>query len=233
MMLASKSWATVGQHSRLELPAPMVCSAAWRAVWALKLLMRCLLTPVLPPGSSCSQAAADAAAAQRLHPSWPKPLYRCASLCFPINKVQPSSENRCIPVHCNVKSRPGMSTFAASLGGPLSYFAGPHPTPIARRLLCCRLAQARAALGQWSAAVAACKQGHELSPKNSEGRTEFTALWDWVAVLAARAGSLVGFDGQQLEVRGPTGAGWVGNRESERECQQKGKSEQNRGVAGL
>ncbi|KAL4421167.1 hypothetical protein ABPG77_003350 [Micractinium sp. CCAP 211/92] len=93
------------------------------------------------------EAAADAAAAQRLHPSWPKPLYR--------------------------------------------------------------LAQARAALGQWSAAVAACKQGHELSPKNSEGHTEFTPLWDWVAVLAARAGSLVGFDGQQLEVRSAGKDAWL------------------------
>lgn len=64
----------------------------------------------------------------------------------------------------------------------------------------CRLAQARAALGQWPAAVGACRRGHELSPKSSEGHSDFTPLWDWVAVHAARAGSLAGFDGQQLEV---------------------------------
>ncbi|KAL4457278.1 hypothetical protein ABPG75_012143 [Micractinium tetrahymenae] len=94
------------------------------------------------------EAAADAAAAHRLYPSWPKPLYR--------------------------------------------------------------LAQAKAALGQWAAAVGACKKGHELSPKNSEGHTDFTPLWDWVAVHAARAGSLAGFDGQQLEVRSAGEEAWLG-----------------------
>ena len=70
-----------------------------------------------------------------------------------------------------------------------------------------RLAQAQLARGQWAAAVDACRRGEALSPKNSEGHTEFTPLLDRIAVAAARAGSLAGFDGLQLEVRGEEG-GW-------------------------
>lgn len=88
---------------------------------------------------SSTQAAADALQAHRLHPGWPKPLYR--------------------------------------------------------------LAQAKLALGLWAAAVVACKAGEALSPLDSEGHSEFTPLLDRTAVHAARAGSLAGFDGGQLEVR--------------------------------
>ena len=82
--------------------------------------------------------------------------------------------------------------------------AAAHPPPAVRppRISWCRLAQAKLALGQWAAAVVACKQGEQLAAKNSEGHTEFTPLLDRTAVQAARAGILVGFDGQQLEVGG-------------------------------
>ncbi len=54
-------------------------------------------------------------------------------------------------------------------------------------------------------------QGHALSSQSSEGRSEFTPLWDAVAVAAARAGSLAGYDGMRLEV-GHRAGGLLGVR---------------------
>ena len=53
----------------------------------------------------------------------------------------------------------------------------------------------------------ACRRGERLALAaaehvDCEGHTDFTPLLDRTAVHAARAGSLAGFDGQQLEVRG-------------------------------
>ena len=61
--------------------------------------------------------------------------------------------------------------------------------------------QAQLGARQWAAAVAACRAGEALVPLDSEGRCEFTPLLDTAAVHAARAGSLAGYDGAQLEVR--------------------------------
>lgn len=73
----------------------------------------------------------------------------------------------------------------------------------------CRLAQARLAQGRWEAAVTACRQGEALSPKDSEGRSDFSPLLDRIAVQAAKAGSLAGYDGLQLEV-GEGSVEWKG-----------------------
>ncbi|PRW57622.1 tetratricopeptide repeat 1 [Chlorella sorokiniana] len=72
-----------------------------------------------------------------------------------------------------------------------------------------RLAQAQLALGRWEEAVATCNKGHALAPQSSEGKSEFTPLLDTVAVTAARAGSLAGYDGMQLEVRSAGEEAWL------------------------
>jgi hypothetical protein len=65
-----------------------------------------------------------------------------------------------------------------------------------------RLAEAQLAAGNFAAAVAACRAGERgLLAVSSEGRTEFSPLLDRLAVAAAAAGSLAGFDGRDLEVR--------------------------------
>ena len=64
------------------------------------------------------------------------------------------------------------------------------------------LAQARAGLGEWGAAVCAARCGQELSAAGA--RAEFVALLDRLALAAAQAGSYAGFDGRTLEV--PTAA---------------------------
>lgn len=53
-------------------------------------------------------------------------------------------------------------------------------------------------------------QGEPLVARSSEGHTQFTPLLDRAAVAAARAGSLAGFDGQQLEVRCAGDEAWLG-----------------------
>eukprot|EP00887_Chlorella_sp_A99_P007902 scaffold12.g7902.t1 len=73
-----------------------------------------------------------------------------------------------------------------------------------------RLAEAHLALRQYAEAAGACKAGERLSPLNSEGHGDFTPLMDRVAVVAAASGSLVGFDGMQLEVRDAGEEAWLG-----------------------
>jgi hypothetical protein len=62
-------------------------------------------------------------------------------------------------------------------------------------------AKPQAELGQWDAAVAACRSGERLmDDKTRNADTDFVPLLDRVAVMAALHGSLAGFDGRKLEV---------------------------------
>lgn len=64
-----------------------------------------------------------------------------------------------------------------------------------------RLAAARLALAQHSAALRACRAGEALLDSKAGSRSEFAALADAAALAAAKLGSLAGFDGRRLEVR--------------------------------
>lgn len=73
-----------------------------------------------------------------------------------------------------------------------------------------RMAEAHLALGDYMAAAGACKAGERLCRPDSEGHTDLTPLLDRVAVVAAGVGSLVGYDGMQLEVRSAGEEAWLG-----------------------
>uniref|UniRef100_A0A7S2Z3P6 Right handed beta helix domain-containing protein n=1 Tax=Chloropicon laureae TaxID=464258 RepID=A0A7S2Z3P6_9CHLO len=73
-----------------------------------------------------------------------------------------------------------------------------------------RIAQAKAGLGDYRNAVAACRQGQRLLEDRGDRSREFVALMDEISNEAFLSGSLAGFDGRLLLVRSAGEEAWLG-----------------------
>lgn len=73
-----------------------------------------------------------------------------------------------------------------------------------------RLAEAYLELRNFAAAAAACKKGETCCTVSSDGRTEFTGLYDRIAVLAGASGQDYVYSGRRLEVRNAGDEAWLG-----------------------
>jgi hypothetical protein len=73
-----------------------------------------------------------------------------------------------------------------------------------------RIAQAKAGVGDYRSAMAACRQGQEVLTEAGSRVGEFTALMDEISNSAVLDGSLAGFDGRLLHVRSAGEEAWLG-----------------------
>ena len=78
-----------------------------------------------------------------------------------------------------------------------------------------RLAEAQLALGCYSLAMKACREGERLAVKADDHSRPFDNLMDVVAMRAAREGSLAGFDGRVIYVRSAGEEAWLGKEAPE------------------
>jgi len=73
-----------------------------------------------------------------------------------------------------------------------------------------RMAEAYLLNENYAAAVGACRKGETLCQMSSDGRSEFSGLYDKIVVLAAASGHDYVYSGRRLEVREAGKDAWLG-----------------------